>query len=72
MPSTGGVAVAKSVGALVDKLKNMFHEWKLVLHRVRKPEKDEYIHTLKILWLGIILVGVVAYVIHLTAYLILR
>ncbi|ABM81422.1 protein translocase SEC61 complex subunit gamma [Hyperthermus butylicus] len=43
------------------------HEWRLILQRVRKPDREEYIHTAKIIWLAILLVGSVAYVIHLVA-----
>ncbi len=46
-------------------------EWKLVLLRVKKPERDEFIQAAKVVWLGIVLVGGIAYIIHLIAVLLL-
>ena len=64
--------VAESSKGVIGKLRGTLHNWKLILQRVRRPDKDEYVHATKIMWLAILIVGVVAYTIHLTAYLILR
>ncbi len=57
--------------SLLDYIRATLHEWRLALQRVRKPDMDEYIQASKIIWLAVLLVGVVAYTIHLTATLIL-
>jgi len=64
-------ARAAEEGGLVYAIRSTLHEWRLVLQRVRRPDMDEYKQASKIIWLSILLVGGVAYVIHLTAYLIL-
>ncbi len=62
---------AREEGGLVYAIRATLHEWRLVLQRVRRPDKDEYMHASKIIWLAIGIVGVVAYIIHFTAYSIL-
>ncbi len=57
---------------IVEYIRATLHEWRLVLQRVKKPDRDEYIQASKITWLAILAVGSVAYLIHLTAYLLLR
>lgn len=57
---------------LSERIRSTLHEWKLVLQRVRKPDREEYIQTSKVIWLAVLVVGGVAYVIHLAAYLALR
>ncbi len=59
-------------GGIIAAIKSTLHEWKLVLQRVRRPDKDEYIQASKITWLSILLVGVVAYIIHYIAVSLLR
>ncbi|HIC98752.1 MAG TPA: protein translocase SEC61 complex subunit gamma [Pyrodictiaceae archaeon] len=46
-------------------LKASLKEWRLTLMRVRKPSNDEYKQTLKVVILGITIVGIMAYLIHL-------
>ena len=46
-------------------LKASLKEWRLTLMRVRKPSNDEYRQALKVVILGVILVGVIAFLIHL-------
>ncbi|HIP65369.1 MAG TPA: protein translocase SEC61 complex subunit gamma [Pyrodictium sp.] len=50
---------------VITVLKESLKEWRLTLMRVRKPSSDEYKQTLKVVVLGITLVGVIAYLIHL-------
>ncbi len=64
--------IAESSRGIFSKLRDTLHNWRLILQRVKRPDKDEYVHATKIMWLAILIVGVVAYIIHLTAYLILR
>ncbi|RUM46765.1 MAG: protein translocase SEC61 complex subunit gamma [Hyperthermus sp.] len=59
-------------GGLISRLRSILHEWRLVLQRVRKPDSDEYMHAGKIMWLGILIVGAAAYLVHLAAYMLLR
>ena len=54
-------------GGPLSYIKMTLHEWKLILQRVRKPDREEYTHATKIIWLAILLVGSVAYLIHLVA-----
>jgi protein transport protein SEC61 subunit gamma-like protein len=66
-----GVAAKNEEGGIVYAIKATLHEWRLVLQRVKRPDRDEYMHASKIIWLAIGLVGIVAYVIHFTAYILL-
>lgn len=50
---------------VIAMLKASLKEWRLTLMRVRKPSNDEYKQTLKVVILGIAIVGVIAYLIHL-------
>lgn len=50
---------------VIAMLKASLNEWRLTLMRVRKPSNDEYKQTLKVVILGIAIVGVIAYLIHL-------
>ncbi len=52
---------------VVKRLTGTLHEWKLVLLRVRKPDKTEFIQALKVVGLGIAIVGSLSYIIHLVA-----
>ena len=54
------------------RIRSTLHEWRLILQRLRKPDRDEYLHSGKITWLAILIVGAAAYLIHLAAYMILR
>ena len=58
---------AKEKEGLIDYVKSTLHEWRLVLQRVEKPDKTEYVQAAKVVWLAILLVGSVAYVIHFVA-----
>ncbi|BES80620.1 protein translocase SEC61 complex subunit gamma [Pyrodictium abyssi] len=58
---------AKEKESIIDYVKATLHEWKLVLQRVEKPDKTEYMQAAKVIWLAILLVGSVAYVIHFVA-----
>jgi len=49
----------------ITMLKASLKEWRLTLMRVRKPSNDEYRQALKVVILGVILVGVIAFLIHL-------
>jgi protein transport protein SEC61 subunit gamma-like protein len=44
-------------------------EWKRVLKLSRKPRRDEYVLTAKITGLGILLVGLIGFLIRMFAYL---
>lgn len=59
------------VEAAKRKIASTLNEWKLVLLRVRKPERDEFIQTAKVVGLGIIIVGSIAYIIHLIAVILM-
>ncbi len=59
------------VGTARRKLASTLQEWKLVLLRVRKPDRDEFVQTLKVVSLGIAIVSSLAYVIHLAAVMLL-
>ncbi|WP_168371215.1 protein translocase SEC61 complex subunit gamma [Pyrodictium occultum] len=58
---------ARERESIIDYVKATLHEWRLVLQRVEKPDSSEYLQASKVIWLAIILVGSVAYVIHLVA-----
>lgn len=58
---------AKEKESIIGYVKATLHEWKLVLQRVEKPDKTEYMQAAKVIWLAILLVGSVAYVIHFVA-----
>ncbi len=62
------MALREEESGIIYAIRSTLHEWRLVLQRVRKPDKDDYIHATKIIWMAILLVGSVAYVIHYTAY----
>jgi len=67
-PAAWGLAMAvKEKESIIDYMKATLHEWKLILQRVEKPDKIEYIQAAKVIWLAILLVGSVAYVIHFVA-----
>jgi len=62
------MALRGEEGGLVYAIRSTLHEWRLILQRVRRPDKDDYLHASKIIWMAILLVGSVAYVIHYVAY----
>ncbi len=53
------------------KIESTLNEWRLVLMRVSKPDRHEFMQALKVVSLGIALVGGLAYIIHLTAVVLL-
>jgi protein translocase SEC61 complex gamma subunit len=58
-------------GASRRRILSTLHEWKLVLLRVRKPDREEFVQALKVISLGIAIIGGLAYIIHLTAVVLL-
>ncbi|BEP18075.1 hypothetical protein PYJP_14270 [Pyrofollis japonicus] len=52
---------------IAGKIRMTLHEWRLILQRLKKPDRDEYMQTAKITWLTILLIGSVAYIIQLVA-----
>lgn len=48
-------------------LKDLIRNWKRVLQIARKPNKDEFMSTSKICALGLVLIGVIGFLIFLTS-----
>ncbi|MET1127946.1 MAG: protein translocase SEC61 complex subunit gamma [Thermoproteota archaeon] len=63
--------MSRTNGGLLKALSSTLKEWKLVLQRVRKPDMRDYRQAAKVIWLAILLVGAIAYVIHLVAVMLL-
>ena len=53
------------------RITSTLQEWKLVLMRVSRPDRHEFLQALKVVGLGVVLVGGLAYIIHLAAVLLL-
>ena len=58
---------AREEGGILSSIKSTLHDWRLILQRVKRPDRDEYLQAAKIIWLAILLVGSVAYILHLIA-----
>ena len=54
-------------GGILSSIRATLHDWRLILQRVKRPDRDEYLQAAKIIWLAILLVGSVAYLLHLVA-----
>jgi protein translocase SEC61 complex gamma subunit len=63
--------MSRTNGGPLKALSSTLKEWKLVLQRVRKPDMGDYRQAAKVVWLAILLVGAIAYVIHLVAVMLL-
>lgn len=48
-------------------LKNFIHQAKRVLQVARKPDRDEYLNVAKITGIGIIIIGMIGFVIYLVS-----
>jgi protein transport protein SEC61 subunit gamma-like protein len=55
---------------LFSKIKNKISQYKRVVNVSRKPEKEEFISSVKITGAGIILIGVIGFIIFLLYFLI--
>jgi protein transport protein SEC61 subunit gamma-like protein len=62
---------SRDEGGIISSIRATLHDWRLILQRVKKPDRDEFIQASKIIWLAIVLVGSVAYLLHLVAVKIL-
>ncbi len=52
---------------MFSKISETIRTWKLILARTRKPMKDEFYTTLRIVLLAILAVGAVGFIINLAA-----
>jgi len=55
---------------LLSRLKNKITQYKRVVNIARKPEKEEFISSVKITGTGIILIGAIGFIIFLIYFLI--
>ncbi len=57
---------------IAGKLKETLDSWRRLIMLARKPDKEEFMLSLKISLLGFTIVGALAFVIHLVAYMLLH
>ncbi len=57
--------------SILKAVKESMKGWQLTLMRVKKPTREEFKQNLKAVVLGLVIVGVIAYIIHLTAFILL-
>jgi protein translocase SEC61 complex gamma subunit len=55
---------------LFSRIKNRISQYKRVINIARKPEKEEYISSVKITGTGIILIGLMGFIIFLLYFLV--
>jgi len=65
-------AKRKEERGIAKAITSTLKEWRLVLMRVKRPDKDEFIQALKVVFLGLAIVGAMAYIIHVSAILLMR
>ena len=52
---------------ITQRFQNMLVSWQRILRLSRKPDDDEFKLALKLTFLGFLLVGAIAYIVHLVA-----
>ena len=50
--------------SLRETLKEIFSSWGKIIKLSRKPDKDEFLLMIKLSLLAIVIIGIIAYVIH--------
>jgi protein translocase SEC61 complex gamma subunit len=54
---------------IFSRIKNKFAQYKRVLNVARKPDKDEYVSSLKITGTSLLFIGLIGFIIFLAYYL---
>ncbi|MET1102336.1 MAG: protein translocase SEC61 complex subunit gamma [Pyrodictiaceae archaeon] len=64
--------MAQQERGLAGRTVSTLREWRLILMRLRKPDRSEFIQVSKVILLGMLLIGGIAYAIHAVAYFLIH